>query len=843
MDAVAEPGVGLRLSLKEHRPTAVFPGGPSLWARECQALIRDWSPASLGRFLPYAVVDLEDESSVLFILSDNDGEEVASQSYPIGTHTVASEEFDDLLTGIELLRRRARSGEIEDEKRKIIEAFELPDPKLDTFFYRVYGPRRRRKLLILWGCERRIGSGTRNVERVSAIEAVAYLRDKNAQRKSFRTLAALAAALILACLAAFTACKVFDLPFCSQVQRELVAILNAGSNLIGGKERNAGTRAENAPDGGTRTSVQPGGAPSGNGNTSVSGQIGQAPASNLPQTMPSSGSPAGSAAAPAGQLGQAPVGTSSQTMSSGGSTAGSGTGPTGQFGQASAGTSSQTIPANGLPAGSGTSPTGQLGQAPAGTWSQPMPSGGTPNGSGTTTTPGPPGQTPSAPSRQPQPLGSANGSTIPQGKPGQLNASTSSQTTPTGGPPASSAAVPASGQSGQAPNLSQQPRAGSARNGYGTTSRPGRLAQAPADTSSQPTPSVGSPNGGSLPASSKSGQAPAANSLQPRAAGARNGDHTTSPPGRLAQAPADTSSQPTPSDGPPNVAGMTPAPGPLSQIPVGTALRQPRSAGGGTTAPSHNGQVLPSSASQQGPPGIPPNDNRTSPAGAQLNRAPAGTTSKSASAGRPPRGSGTPLAPGQSTQAPAGTTSQQVRSNGSDPDPARQLGHHHMGASSPSVDATNRSGEIRQTGPLAQTSTNVLSQQPPKSGAPNEGNATATRRPREESSPPKSELNQPEAIRVSSASQFQPEIVSQEFMTDGKVRIVMKAIQKNGSASPSRNFRWAISNANASGGQVAFTLQPRGEVYKLEFSSDEKNDIDVYSLKVDVSPNAKIEPR
>jgi hypothetical protein len=107
---------------------------------------------------------------------------------------------------------------------------------------------------------------------------------------------------------------------------------------------------------------------------------------------------------------------------------------------------------------------------------------------------------------------------------------------------------------------------------------------------------------------------------------------------------------------------------------------------------------------------------------------------------------------------------------------------------------------------------------------------------------PKNSLSQPEAIQVSAASQFQPEIISQEFLADGKIRIVMRAIQKGGSAATAKDFRWAISKVGANGAQVAFTLAPRVEPYKLEFGPS-GIDTDVYSLKVDVSPNAKIEPR
>jgi hypothetical protein len=244
-----EPGVGLRVKLDQYRPTNVFPGGPTIWGREYQSLIRDWAPASLGRFLPLALLEPDDPQSVLFVLNDEDGQEVTSKSEPIGSQTVPAEEFDEILGAVRLLRRRAESPDVADEKRKAIEAFSLPDPRLDSSFYRIYGPRWRRRLLILWGCERRTESGLRAYKTLPAEDAIAFLRENSAERNRYRWFVRAAAASLLILLAIIVLCRFFDVPICSQAGTQLYAAYERGWNFISGSEKVAITDQTLDPNG------------------------------------------------------------------------------------------------------------------------------------------------------------------------------------------------------------------------------------------------------------------------------------------------------------------------------------------------------------------------------------------------------------------------------------------------------------------------------------------------------------------------------------------------------------------------------------------------------------------
>src|SRR5262245_9129506 len=107
-------GVGLSLSLDQYRPITVFPGGPTIVGQVYHSLIRAWQPALLGRFLPQAIPEESDVRSVLYVLRDENGQEVTSQSKPIGDERLPKREITNLLDAIQLLRNRGDSPDIED---------------------------------------------------------------------------------------------------------------------------------------------------------------------------------------------------------------------------------------------------------------------------------------------------------------------------------------------------------------------------------------------------------------------------------------------------------------------------------------------------------------------------------------------------------------------------------------------------------------------------------------------------------------------------------------------------------------------------------------------------------
>ena len=202
-----EKGRGLRLSLEGYRPSTVSPGGPHIWTSEYQNLIREWQPAALSRFLPRAVFDESDPSSVLFQYEVN-GTEVCSRSRPLGTEKLPKREIKEFFESLNLLKERANSLNVDADKRSAIEALELPDPQFEPNCYRVHGPRWRRRICVLWGFQQRQGSGLRLV---SADDAARTLHAKN----SFRVWPYMLAALLLLLLLLVLLCKIFAFPICS----------------------------------------------------------------------------------------------------------------------------------------------------------------------------------------------------------------------------------------------------------------------------------------------------------------------------------------------------------------------------------------------------------------------------------------------------------------------------------------------------------------------------------------------------------------------------------------------------------------------------------------------------
>jgi hypothetical protein len=344
----AVDGKGLRVSIGDYRPISAYQGGSDLWKPEFQSLIREWTPdplvqpgdASLGRFLPRVQPEPGNFNSVIFSLYDERGVEVASASRPARRFSIPESERNELLRRYQLLRDRAAAGDVDADKRRAIEAFQLPDPEQEPEFWRVYGPPWRRKLLVVWGCERihKVGA----VPGPTSLPAATALR--GLQPKLMPTWASwglrggLAVLAIL--VAMFLMCRVFDLPICGNKDGTVVAR-------------------------GPTESAGPGAPPSGSGPAPPPAGAGAPPS-------PSAGGPsAGGPGAPPSGPGAPPSGPGGPPRVSGPGGPGSGPGAP--------------------PSGSGPAP------PPAGAGAPPSPSAGGPSAGGPGAPPSGPGTPPSGP--------------------------------------------------------------------------------------------------------------------------------------------------------------------------------------------------------------------------------------------------------------------------------------------------------------------------------------------------------------------------------------------------------------------------------------------------------------
>lgn len=156
MPIKALPEHGLELSLDEYSKLRAFQGGGWYWDHHHQQTIRE----CLGEFLPRVEeTGAGDRGGALFQHFVS-GKEAAAGSQPVaaGGDRVPKGELQRLQNALERLKRKAAAPETDRDARRVIESFALPDPSKDPELYRLYGPPWRRRLLVLWGCEREPGS-------------------------------------------------------------------------------------------------------------------------------------------------------------------------------------------------------------------------------------------------------------------------------------------------------------------------------------------------------------------------------------------------------------------------------------------------------------------------------------------------------------------------------------------------------------------------------------------------------------------------------------------------------------------------------------------------------------
>ena len=147
MKLTLEPSKGLRLKLASCQVIQTWQGGGRFWEHDFQLTIRQ---GALAQFLPRAT---EEADSVLYehLLH---GHEYASESQPVTRMSdIPADLLERLRDALNELKAKAENSQTDPAKRRIIQAFRLPDPKIDIAAYRLYGSGAKRGLLVIWGVE------------------------------------------------------------------------------------------------------------------------------------------------------------------------------------------------------------------------------------------------------------------------------------------------------------------------------------------------------------------------------------------------------------------------------------------------------------------------------------------------------------------------------------------------------------------------------------------------------------------------------------------------------------------------------------------------------------------
>ena len=147
MNLTLEPSKGLRLKLASCQVIQTWQGGGRFWEHDFQLTIRQ---GALAQFLPRAT---EEADSVLYEHLLN-GHEYASESRPVTLMSdIPADLFQKLRDALNELKAKADNSQTDPAKRRIIQAFRLPDPQKDIAAYRLYGSGAKRGLLVVWGVE------------------------------------------------------------------------------------------------------------------------------------------------------------------------------------------------------------------------------------------------------------------------------------------------------------------------------------------------------------------------------------------------------------------------------------------------------------------------------------------------------------------------------------------------------------------------------------------------------------------------------------------------------------------------------------------------------------------
>jgi len=152
MSLTIEPKKGIRLSLSQYSAIKTWQGGGKFWEHDFQLTVRQ---GALQEFLPRVT----DEGTAVLYEQVVDGSDVVSGSVASsGQNKVPAAQIDRLRRALGELKAKAEDPHCDANKRRMIEAFRLPDPLKDAELYRIYGSGRKKRLLVLWGVEKEAGS-------------------------------------------------------------------------------------------------------------------------------------------------------------------------------------------------------------------------------------------------------------------------------------------------------------------------------------------------------------------------------------------------------------------------------------------------------------------------------------------------------------------------------------------------------------------------------------------------------------------------------------------------------------------------------------------------------------
>jgi len=152
MSLSIEPNKGIRLTIGPYSAIKTWQGGGKFWEHDFQLTLRQ---GELKEFLPRAT---EEAGTVLFQQVVG-GNEVVSSSLPFSRlEQIPSQQIETLRREIADLKAKAEDPNCDANKRKMIEAFRLPDPQKDSELYRFYGSGQKKRLIVLWGVEKEAGS-------------------------------------------------------------------------------------------------------------------------------------------------------------------------------------------------------------------------------------------------------------------------------------------------------------------------------------------------------------------------------------------------------------------------------------------------------------------------------------------------------------------------------------------------------------------------------------------------------------------------------------------------------------------------------------------------------------
>lgn len=144
-------------------------GGDEFFSHENSQLILQY----LGEFLPRAVEGIaEDGSPELFYQFLLDGKDICGESSQLKAgNELPAVEIDRLNMAIAAMKAKEADPETDPTKRKAISCFRLPSPQKDPELYRVCSIRGKKRLLVLWGVEKELGSSVAPQDAVSTVVA------------------------------------------------------------------------------------------------------------------------------------------------------------------------------------------------------------------------------------------------------------------------------------------------------------------------------------------------------------------------------------------------------------------------------------------------------------------------------------------------------------------------------------------------------------------------------------------------------------------------------------------------------------------------------------------------